>query len=128
MLLIGCDKLLNRLSQAIDSLRSIVFDRLEHKKIICVPQAISFFSVPKFYQNSTNILPKFYQNSTKILPNWVEKAIKMVAHLHTKTTYQKVMVGFFQIKPYIKNKYMNMMVDFFIYYHVSKKCILSEFY
>jgi hypothetical protein len=45
MLLIGCDKLLNRLSQAFESLRSIVFDRLEHKNKICVPQAISFFSV-----------------------------------------------------------------------------------
>jgi hypothetical protein len=43
-LLIDCDKLLNRLCQAFESLRPIVFDRLEHKKKIRVPQAISFFS------------------------------------------------------------------------------------
>jgi hypothetical protein len=45
MLLIGFDKLLlqNCLSQAFESLRSIVFDRLEHH-FFCVLQAISFFS------------------------------------------------------------------------------------
>jgi hypothetical protein len=56
MLLIGCDKLLNRLSQAFETLRSIVFDRLKHN-FFCVPQAISFFNALESDVNTACFFP-----------------------------------------------------------------------
>jgi hypothetical protein len=44
ILWIGCNKSLNRLSQTFETL-PIIFDRLEHRSIFCVLQAISFFGV-----------------------------------------------------------------------------------
>jgi hypothetical protein len=60
MLLIGCHKRLNRLSQTFETLRSIVFDRLEHKTIFRVPQAISFFGVEALKLSSYIPLENLY--------------------------------------------------------------------
>jgi hypothetical protein len=62
MLLIGCHKRLKRLSQIFETFRSIVFHRLEHQPIFCVPQVISFFGV------EIKIWPKKKRKKWKVEP------------------------------------------------------------
>jgi hypothetical protein len=53
MLLIGCDKWLNRLRQKFKALRSIVFDRLEHKRF--------FFVLKRFTQRKNLCNSTYFQ-------------------------------------------------------------------